>query len=599
VIRPRRFRTTLALFLGFALLAAACGNGDGAAPPPDGDAAPADCVAAYEGPSIVTGEEGAPAEEGAAAALTSVRQGARAQEVPDPTHPMTAEPSGEVVLAIEQEPTGLVHLTAAHNAAWTAWTVSDLQYRGAVYPEPDGTVVRNVDLIDSITLVSEDPQVVEYVINAEATWSDGTPITADDFIFMWEALRDPTAPSAPAGSQGYEDIESVVGSEDGKTVTVTYSRPFADWHAMFDYIYPKHYFAAVGGGDDLESAIEAFGTAFTVENLPPLPMVSGGPFVLVEYTPGQSMIFERNEAYWGTPGGPERIVGRFLTDSAQYPAAIENEEFDVGYPQGQLDLVQQLEGLPGVSTEVGFGTFWEHLTFNFETPALAIPAVRQAIALGLDRQDIVDTIPAQFSDEAQVLNNRIFFPGQEHYTDNSGEYGTRDVEAARRLLEDLGCEDGEISLRLVWRDPNPSRQQIAEIIQGQLAEIGIEVELAPSPDFAFLDEGNFDIALFGWAGGVTLGANVSIYTTGEGQNLGRYSSAAVDELLAQTSVTLDPEERAELFNEVDRLLWEDLPTIPLFQNPDVLTWRTAVVEGPAYNGFSGPTWNASAWTVTR
>jgi peptide/nickel transport system substrate-binding protein len=126
----------------------------------------------------------------------------------------------------------------------------------------------------------------------------------------------------------------------------------------------------------------------------------------------------------------------------------------------------------------------------------------------------------------------------------------------------------------VWRDPNPRRQQTAEVIQDQLAEVGIDIQLSPSPDFAFLDEGNFDIALFGWVGGTSLGANVSIYTTGEGQNFGRYSNTEVDDLFAETSVELDPDARADLFNEVDSLLWEDLPTIPLFQNPDVLTWHS-------------------------
>jgi peptide/nickel transport system substrate-binding protein len=630
LIRSRRLRAPLALLLGLSLVAAACGNDDdGAAPAPDNGDAPAtaDCIEAYDGPTDApaddgngddangddegndddtttteadaTDDEGNGDDEGAAAVLTSFGQGtAIAQDVPDPSQPIETGSGEQLVLAIEQEPTGLVHLTAEHNAAWTAWTVSDLQYRGAVYPEPDGTIVRNVDLVDTITLVSEDPQVVEYVINAEANWSDGTPITADDFIFMWEAQRDATAASAPAGSQGYEDMESVEGSEDGKTVTVTYTRAYADWDALFDYIYPAHYFAEVGGGDDVSAAVEAFGNEFRVESLPDLPMVSGGPYQLTEYSPGQSMIFERNDAYWGAAGGVERIIGIFLTDSAQYPSALANDEFDVGYPQGQLDLVQELEGLPDVTTEIGFGTFWEHIDFNFETDALAIPEVRQAIALGIDRQDIVETIPGQFSDEAQILNNRIYFPDQPDYVDNSGQYGERDVEAARALiLDDLGCEEGEIQLRLVWRDPNPRRQQTAEVIQDQLAEVGIDIQLSPSPDFAFLDEGNFDIALFGWVGGTNLGANSSIYSTGEGQNFGRYSNPEVDELFADAAIELDPEARADLYNQADAILWEDLPQIPLFQNPDVLTWHSGRVDGPAYNGFSGPTWNAAGWTA--
>jgi peptide/nickel transport system substrate-binding protein len=431
------------------------------------------------------------------------------------------------------------------------------------------------------------------VIRDDATWSDGTPITADDFRFMWEAQSDPEGDAAPAGTQGYEEIESIEDADDGKTVTITYSRPYADWDALFDYIYPRHYFEEEGDGDPLA----AFGGGFPLESLPSLPMVSGGPFQLTEYSPGSSMILERNDEYWAEPAGPDRIIGVFLTDAAQYPQAIENDEFDVGYPQAQLDLVQQLEQLQAVSTEIGFGTFWEHIDFNLENEQLAVPEVRQAIALAVDREDIVETITRQFSDEAQVLNNRIYFPDQDDYVDNSGEYGQADPDRARQMLEELGCDDGDISVRLVWRDPNPRRQQTAEIIQDQLSQVGIDVRLDPQDDFLFLEEGNFDIALFGWTGGTSLGANTSLYATGQGQNLANYSNEQVDELLADAEVELDEAERADLYNEVDEILWEDLPTIPLFQNPDVLTWQDAAVAGPSYNGFGGPTWNMAGWTT--
>jgi peptide/nickel transport system substrate-binding protein len=632
----RRSAKLLAVMLGLALVAAACGNdddtaapdpgngeptdtcyadaetasgGDGAGAPADDDATDDDATTDDEGDDVTTDDEGTDDgddvttddegtdegnDEGAAPVVGQSVSAPRvlAQDVPDPTEEITAEPSGELVLAIEQEPTGLNHLTAAHNAAWTAWTISDTHWRGAVYAEPDGTLVRNPQLVDSITLSSEDPQVVEYQIREDASWSDGTPVTANDFAFTWEAQRDAEAASAPAGSQGYEDMESVEGG-DGKTVTVTFARPYADWNALFDYVHPAHYFESVGDGDGLD----AFANGFNVESLPELPLVSSGPYVLTEYNADQNMILERNDGFVGGAVGPERIIGIFLLDSAQYPSALANNEFDVGYPQGQLDLLQELEQNPDATTEVGFGTFWEHLDFNFDTPALQVPEIRQAIALGLDRQDIVDTIPGQFSDEAEILNNRMFFPGQDDYEDTSGQYGERDVEGARDLLESIGCEDGDISLRLTWRDPNPRRQQTAEVIQDQLSEVGIDIELDPAPDFAFLDEGNFDIALFGWTGGLSLGANTSIYTTGEGQNFGGYSNPEFDQILADALVELDADTRAGMYNEADALIWEDLATIPLFQNPDVLTWNSTVVDGPAYNGFAGPTWNITGWTA--
>ena len=102
--------------------------------------------------------------------------------------------------------------------------------------------------------------------------------------------------------------------------------------------------------------------------------------------------------------------------------------------------------------------------------------------------------------------------------------------------------------------------------------------------------------MFGWTGGLTLGSQRSLYTTDEGQNFAKYSNADVDRLLAEADVTLDEDERLNLYNQVDEILWEDLPTIPLFQNPEILFWNQAA-SNMVYNGYQGPTWNARTWTI--
>ncbi|QGG95452.1 ABC transporter family substrate-binding protein [Actinomarinicola tropica] len=507
----------------------------------------------------------------------------------------------EIVFAAEQEPTNLNWLTAADNAAWTQYIMS-LVWPGAIYGGTDGELVQNEDLVTSIELTSEDPQVVTYEINPDANWSDGEPITADDFAFMWEAQRDAESAYAPAGTNGYELIESVEGSEDGKTVTVTFTEPYADWRALFDYVFPRHAFEAAGDGDPAVAWTESF----KPENLDPAEVISGGPYLVESYDQGQSVVLVRNEDYFGEPAATERLVFPFITDAAQQPQALANGEINGGFPQAQLDLLQQVEGIDNAEFEIGFGTFWEHLDFNLENPILAELEVRQAIALGLDRAGIVERIPGQFSDEVEVLNNRVFFPGGANYVDNAGEFATQDQDAAREALESAGWTEGSdgvyekdgqrLSLRITWRDPNPRREQTAQLIQDQLSAVGFEIELAPQPDFNFLDEGNFDIALFGWTGGLTLGSQRSLYTSGEGQNFAKYSNEEVDSLLAEADVTLDEDARVDLYNQVDTILWEDLPTLPLFQNPEIIMW-TDDVSGVQYNGYQGPTWNAPTWTI--
>jgi peptide/nickel transport system substrate-binding protein len=525
---------------------------------------------------------------------------------------------GTVTLAAEQEPTALNWLTAADNAAWTQY-VMQFVWQGATWVGPKGEFHMNEYLLDSMELTEEDPQTVVYKIKEDAVWDDGKPVSADDFIFTWTAQngkeksgeKDPeTGEDLPkysaASTTGYEDIKSVVGSDNGKTVTVTFAKPFADWESLFDYVLPRHGFEAAGGGD----LAKGFNEGFQVASVDLKNVLSSGPYDVSEYKPGESMTLVRNEKFYGDEeheGFADRIVIPFITDATQQPGAMSNGEIDVMFPQAQLDLVQQVQQITGVESEVGFGTFWEHLDFNFNNEFLKDKAVREAIALGLNRKDIVTRLPGAFSSEAKVLDNRIYFPGSDNYEPHGADkYGKLDVAAAKKKLQGAGYtlgSDGiftkggkQLKVRITWRDPNPRREQTAQLVQQQLKQVGILIELAPQPNFNFLDEGNFDIALFGWTGGTELSANTSIYVPDGGQNFGDYKNPKVQELFDEANIDLDAKSRAKTMNEIDEILWEDMATLPLFQVPEFLAWRDVVI-GPVYNGYQGPTWNMNRWSL--
>lgn len=508
---------------------------------------------------------------------------------------------GTVTFAAEQEPESLNWLTAAHNTAWGSYLMQWV-WPGTWIAEPDGEKVPNEDLVTSVELTDEDPQTVVYKINPDAIWSDGKAVTADDFIFTSEAQSGKNPAYLPAATTGYEDIESIVGSDNGKTVTVTFAEKFADWEALFDYIFPVHAFEAAGGGDKVKGFNEGFVTqTFSVANF-----VSGGPYTVTELKPGQSMTLSRNEKYYGEKAYLDKIIVPFITDATQQPKAIANNEADVAFPQGQIDLVKQLQALDGVTADIGFGTFWEHLDFNFENQHLAVKEVRQAVAKAIDREQIVERLPKQVSDEAQVLNSRMYKPAQEDYVDNGKAYAERDVKGAVELLEKAGYTKGgdgifakganKLTLRIVWRDPNPRRQDTAELLQSQLKEAGIDAQLAPQPDSTFIEAGTFDIALFGWTGGTVLSSQTSLYETDGGQNHVGYANATVDKIFAEANQELDAAKRADQMNEIDELLWADMPTLPLYQVPEVLAFRDTI-DGPAYNGFIGPGWNSNVWSL--
>ena len=104
------------------------------------------------------------------------------------------------------------------------------------------------NLLVSADLTSQSPQTVVYKINPKATWSDGVPFDAKDFIYMWKSLNGTNKDLDVASTTGYENIKSVTGSDGDKTVTVVFSKPFADWKSLFTNMVPAHYTQKQPGG---------------------------------------------------------------------------------------------------------------------------------------------------------------------------------------------------------------------------------------------------------------------------------------------------------------------------------------------------------------
>ena len=250
--------------------------------------------------------------------------------------------------------------------------------------------------MDSAELTSEDPQTVVYKIKQNAVWSDGTPVSADDFIYWWENCNGTNKKADCVSTTGYEDIESVTGSDGGKTVTTVYKNKFADWKSLFSqYIVPAHYTKAQPGGWNT-------GLDKNPEKIP-----SAGPFIVESYTPGQSLTLKRNDKYYGTKAHLDSIVFRYLPESTTQPAALQNNEVDMIYGQPQLDQVKIVKAIPDVTSQINFGLHYEHLDFNFKNPLLADVAVRKAFATGLNIQQIVDRTVKQFSDKATVARQPV------------------------------------------------------------------------------------------------------------------------------------------------------------------------------------------------
>jgi peptide/nickel transport system substrate-binding protein len=517
---------------------------------------------------------------------------------------------GQITFALEKDIANWNILSAEGNVFETALALKGiLPY--TFYTQPDLSSVMNDQLLVSAELTNPNPQTIVYRIKPEAAWSDGTPISAEDFIFNWKIQNGRDCPDcAVASTAGYDLISSVVGSDGGKTVTVTYSQPYTDWQGVWGSagpIYPAHIAAQSGDLNTpagLASAFTALGAA--------VPTYTGGPYSIENWQPNVALTTVPNPQWYGAVKPVlERVVFRIITDATQEPIALQNNEVQVIYPQPQVDLVQQVSNIPGVSQYQGLGLTWEHFDFNLNNPFLAEEAIRDAMFVAVNRQDIIDKTVGQFNDEVGPLNNHMFVTNQQGYEEVlPAEQGSGDIERARQILTEAGytnvaegqqltTPDGQAvpPLRIRYTVGNAIRQSQSELFAAYVRPLGITVQVEPTDSLGgTLAEGDYDVIVFAWvASPYPFGGAQQLWTTGAGSNFGAYSNPEVDALINQAASSTDLEAARQQLNEANRLMAEDSYVLPLYQKPTFIAIQDSVANVRNNSSLDGPLYNVAEW----
>jgi peptide/nickel transport system substrate-binding protein len=518
---------------------------------------------------------------------------------------------GEVTFALEQNIPNW-NLNSAEGNLLAAGLALKGVLPFTYYSTPDLRSTMNEDLLVSAEQTSTDPQTVVYEIQPDAVWNDGTPITADDFDYNWRVSNGSDCPDcASATTQGFEQIDSVEGSEDGKTVTVTFSTPYTDWQGLWGSggpIYPAHIAAEQGDLSTPEGLVAAF-DYFSAT----LPTYSGGPFVIDDWQDNVALTVVPNEAWYGDPQPVlDRVVYRVITDATQAPIALQNNEVQIIYPQPQVDLVEQVANIPNVSQWQSLGLTWEHFDVNLNNPILADQALRTAMFTAVNRQDLIDKTVGQFNDEVEPLNSHNFVPGQEGYEDVVSEtgQGSGDVEAARQILTDAGytgaeegqqltTPDGEAvpPLRVRYTTGNTLRQSQSELFAQYVAPLGITVNIEPTDALGTtLSTGDYDIIVFAWvASPFPFGGAIQNWTTGSGSNFGGYSNPEVDRLITEAATSTDRASATDSLNEANRIMATEAYVLPLYQKPTFIAIQDTVANVRDNATLDGPPYNIAEW----
>jgi len=438
----------------------------------------------------------------------------------------------------------------------------------------DATPSVNADYFTNIELTSDDPQVVTYDINPDATWSDGTPITAADLIAQWQATNGSNPAYNISSSNGYDQMESVEEGDSEKQAVVTYKNPYADWQAQFSPLYPA----------STNSDPEVFNTGWIEK-----PLITAGPFKFASIDKtAQTMTLERDDNWWGEPAILDRIIYRVIDIDAQIDA-LANGEIDFVDIGADVNALQRAESTQGVDIRRAGGPNFRHITINGTSPILSDVAVRKALAKAIDRQTIADAMIGPMGGDATKLDNHIFMRNQEGYQDNAGELSEPDIDAANEELEAAGwtregdgtrTKDGqELVIRFVIPSGVASSAQESQLVQGMLEEVGAKVDIQTVDVDQFFENyiliGDYDFTVFSWIGTpFPISSSQSIYANPQGdeiqQNFARVGSQEIDDAFAAVVQELDPEKAREMANEIDAMIWDEVHSLTLYQRPDII-----------------------------
>jgi peptide/nickel transport system substrate-binding protein len=539
---------------------------------------------------------------------------------------------GDVVVTVDEGFQDYNNNTGAANSLANTY-VNPLAQPSPFFVDENLVLRVDNDYMESVTTTSTDPQVIEWKWRPEAVWSDGAPIGCKDMYLLWLAanttVKDGEAQIFDSAPTGYDQISALTCSPDGKTVTTTFSKPYADYRGLFSVagqagsqLVPAHILEQRTGIADITAIdpktdspqLRAAGTFFTTgwNGFDPAVALSGGPYKIESSTRNDTTVLVRNDKWWANPGGPAKITVTAVTDSQANVQKLLNKEAQVIGPQAESAVAEQIRAQGGEFTVFARGgQTYEHIDFQMSNPLFANnPELRKAIAACVNRQDLVDKLIKSVDPAAVPLGNFVFQPNEAGFENHYAGTGNGDIAAAKALLEGGGwtlgadgvyAKNGQRASFRLGHKLVDRRNQTVQLVAAGCKPAGIEVIDDPAEDFndRRLPAGDFDAALFAWVGSPVKSSLVPNYLSkdkGGNANYNNYSNPKVDELLATSNTQLDFAQRSQSLNEADRLMADDMHSVPLFQLTDFAA-ADRTITPVSYLGFGGgPLWNAFAWT---
>ena len=421
---------------------------------------------------------------------------------------------------------------------------------------------------------SEDGLTWTFHLRDGLKWSDGSDLTANDFVYSWKRVCDPMVAAPYAETvlsmvEGYDkaiegDLDALqVVAQDDNTLVVTLNAPCSYFGSLaaFATLSPVQEATVTANGDAWATSAETY--------------ISNGPFYVSEWVPGSYIMMSKNPYYWNADAIKlDGIKWNLIEDSnAAYSA----------YQTGEVLMIKDVptEEIPSLKDNAEFhvdpiiGTYY--LSMNLERDAFKDARVRKALSLAIDRDYVANTLmQGTYSPAGNFMGPGWIDTDGKQFQDNANggqpyidvNNYEADLEEAKQLLADAGYPNGEGFPSITYTTNDSGYHKVvAEYLQQAWAELGIDLQVDIVEWASFTPmrrNGDYDIARNGWVGDYSDPSNMlDLFYSTNGNNDGKFNNADYDAAMDLSRTTLDSAERSKALHTAEDILMEEAGCIPV------------------------------------
>jgi peptide/nickel transport system substrate-binding protein len=508
-----------------------------------------------------------------------------------------AKPTGQVIVGLSQEPTVfnplMPHIEVDQGVHWNVFSpLWNVDAKGNLIPQ----LATEVPTIGNGG-ISEDGLEWRVKLRSGVMWHDGTPFSADDVKFTLELINNPHFRSySRNGHEQVTDIKVVSPTE----ITWRMKKNYAPYASIltWTFIVPQH---ILGKVDDPNTA--------PFNNAP----IGTGAFKWSERMPGDHITLVANEHFFGSGPYLERVVFKYVPDLTALFTQFQTGAVDYTGIQGiTADHYNEATKIPGRNVVAGPGGSCESITMNLAHPALSDHAVREALYYAMDKKSIIDAIYYGLPKPTET-----FLPSQSWAFNPDLPKQVYEPAKAKQILDAAGWKPGaggireKNGVRLSFINSttagNHVREQAQELLQQTWKEIGADMQIKNMPAAViwgdYYNLSKYDSVMVGQNEMTGPDPDVTTYYSskatmakgGAGQNTMQYVNPKVDELLAEGATTLEQSKRVPIYHELQSIIRNDLPMLPIFQYARIEGTKAGLVGYAPSVYVQSNCWNIAQW----